>query len=191
MWAASRSTRQQQWMPILVSRWVPVFRHHPPIRASTQLLKASSRFRTAAPQVTALCRPASNTSSPTASSSNRTSPGQRQPTSADRAIPTFESSVSDPYDVGHDKGLSSLNVPLVWVTYGNYLLPSFKGNNFLVKNVLGGWQLALSTPRNQASLSPLTPATEETAPASTSGRILPTGFPDSLSESDREASRIG
>ena len=56
--------------------------------------------------------------------------------------PTFESSVSDPYDVGHDKGLSSLNVPLVWVTYGNYLLPSFKGNNFLMKNVLGGWQFS-------------------------------------------------
>jgi outer membrane receptor protein involved in Fe transport len=56
--------------------------------------------------------------------------------------PTFESSVSDPYDVGHDKGLSSLNVPLVWVTYGNYKAPTFEGRNFFMKNVLGGWQLS-------------------------------------------------
>jgi len=56
--------------------------------------------------------------------------------------PDFESSVSDPYFVGHDKGLSSLNVPHVWVTYGNYKAPLFHGSNAFVKNVLGGWELS-------------------------------------------------
>jgi len=56
--------------------------------------------------------------------------------------PTFESSVTDPYNVGHDKGISSLNVPLVWTTYGIYKLPALATSNFLMKNVLGGWELS-------------------------------------------------
>jgi outer membrane receptor protein involved in Fe transport len=56
--------------------------------------------------------------------------------------PDFESSVSDPLDVGHDKGPSSLNVPIVWVTYGRYKTPTFAGHNFLMKNVLGGWEVS-------------------------------------------------
>jgi outer membrane receptor protein involved in Fe transport len=56
--------------------------------------------------------------------------------------PDFESSVSDPLDVGHDKGTSSLNVPLVWVTYGIYKGPTFEGHNWAVKNFLGGWELS-------------------------------------------------
>jgi hypothetical protein len=57
--------------------------------------------------------------------------------------PTFESSVSDPYFVGHDKGLSSLNVPNVWVTSGIYRLPAFShSDNFLARNLLGGWEVS-------------------------------------------------
>jgi hypothetical protein len=56
--------------------------------------------------------------------------------------PDFESSVADPYDVGHDKGPSSLNVPIVWVTYGIYKAPTFEGRNGFFKNVLGGWELS-------------------------------------------------
>ncbi len=56
--------------------------------------------------------------------------------------PTFESSVSDPYDVGHDKGLSSLNVPIVWVTAGIYKLPTFERRSFFEKNILGGWEVS-------------------------------------------------
>ncbi len=56
--------------------------------------------------------------------------------------PDFESSVSDPLDIRHDFGTSSLNVPLVSVTYGRYRGPSFTGHNFLVKNLLGGWELS-------------------------------------------------
>jgi hypothetical protein len=56
--------------------------------------------------------------------------------------PDFESSVSDPFDIGHDKGLSSLNVPIVWVTYGLYHAPTFEGHNALIRNALGGWELS-------------------------------------------------
>jgi outer membrane receptor protein involved in Fe transport len=56
--------------------------------------------------------------------------------------PDFESSVADPYDVGHDKGPSSLNVPIVWVTYGLYKAPTFERRNWFMKNVLGGWELS-------------------------------------------------
>jgi outer membrane receptor protein involved in Fe transport len=56
--------------------------------------------------------------------------------------PDFESSVSDPTNVGHDKGLSSLNLPIVSVTYARYQAPTFKGRNFLMRNVLGGWEVS-------------------------------------------------
>ncbi|MEO8737011.1 MAG: carboxypeptidase regulatory-like domain-containing protein [Edaphobacter sp.] len=56
--------------------------------------------------------------------------------------PDFESSVSNPFDIGHDKGLSSLNVPLVWTTYGLYHGPTFERHNILMKNILGGWELS-------------------------------------------------
>jgi outer membrane receptor protein involved in Fe transport len=56
--------------------------------------------------------------------------------------PDFESSVSDPYSIQHDKGPSSLNVPFVWVTYGLYHTPKFDRSNFVVKHVLGGWAVS-------------------------------------------------
>ena len=56
--------------------------------------------------------------------------------------PDFESSVSDPYSIRHDKGPSSLNVPLVWVTYGLYHGPTFEGKNLLMKKILGGWAVS-------------------------------------------------
>jgi hypothetical protein len=57
--------------------------------------------------------------------------------------PDFESSVSDPFDIGHDKGPSSLNVPIVWVSYGLYHAPTFNNRGFFMKNVLGGWELSV------------------------------------------------
>jgi hypothetical protein len=56
--------------------------------------------------------------------------------------PDFESSVSDPFSVQHDKGPSSLNVPFVWVTYGIYQAPKFENHGALVKTLLGGWGLS-------------------------------------------------
>jgi len=56
--------------------------------------------------------------------------------------PSWESSVSDPSDIGHDKGLSSLNYPIVWVSNFLYQTPSLQRPNRFVKNTLGGWQLS-------------------------------------------------
>ena len=56
--------------------------------------------------------------------------------------PDFESSVSDPFDIGHDKGPSSLNVPFVWVSYGLYQAPTFAGRGAFTKNFLGGWEIS-------------------------------------------------
>jgi hypothetical protein len=56
--------------------------------------------------------------------------------------PDFESSVSDPFSVQHDKGPSSLNVPFVWVTYGIYQAPKFENRGALVKTFLGGWEIS-------------------------------------------------
>jgi outer membrane receptor protein involved in Fe transport len=56
--------------------------------------------------------------------------------------PDFESSVSNPYSIQHDKGPSSLNVPFVWVSYGLYHAPTFEHSNFLVRKFVGGWELS-------------------------------------------------
>ena len=56
--------------------------------------------------------------------------------------PSFESSVSDPYDIGHDKGLSSLNYPIIWVSNFLYQLPGLRNQNIFAKSILGEWQLS-------------------------------------------------
>ncbi len=56
--------------------------------------------------------------------------------------PDFESSVSNPFSVQHDKGPSSLNVPLVWVVYGIYQGPKFANDGALVRTLFGGWELS-------------------------------------------------
>jgi hypothetical protein len=56
--------------------------------------------------------------------------------------PSFESSVSDPYDVGHDRGPSSLNYPVVSVSNLVYTFPLLDHQNALVKNLLGGWEFS-------------------------------------------------
>jgi len=55
--------------------------------------------------------------------------------------PTFESSVSNPYDIRHDYGNSSLNYPFAWVSNFTYELPRFKDRAALVRNTLGGWEI--------------------------------------------------
>jgi hypothetical protein len=56
--------------------------------------------------------------------------------------PDFESSVSNPFSIAHDKGPSSLNVPFVWVTYGLYQAPTFADRGALMKYALGGWEIS-------------------------------------------------
>lgn len=57
--------------------------------------------------------------------------------------PSFESSVSDPYDIGHDHGPSSLNYPIVWVSDLIYHFPRLTRSNHVVRGVFGGWEVSL------------------------------------------------
>ncbi|GGG85855.1 TonB-dependent receptor [Edaphobacter dinghuensis] len=56
--------------------------------------------------------------------------------------PSFESSVSDPHNVGHDYGPSSLNYPVVSVSNLVYRFPLLAHKNALIKNTLGGWEIS-------------------------------------------------
>ena len=56
--------------------------------------------------------------------------------------PSWASSVSDPYNIKHDDGLSSLNFPLIWPTTALYTTPSLLGKNPLLKQALGSWEVS-------------------------------------------------
>jgi len=56
--------------------------------------------------------------------------------------PSFESSVSDPHNVGHDRGPSSLNYPVVSVSNLIYRFPTLEHSNLLLKNTIGGWEIS-------------------------------------------------
>ena len=56
--------------------------------------------------------------------------------------PSFESSVSDPYSIHHDYGLSSLNYPFIWVNEFLYQFPKLEHANLLVRNIAGGWEFS-------------------------------------------------
>jgi len=56
--------------------------------------------------------------------------------------PSFESSISDPFSIRHDYGLSSLNYPVIWVSDFLYQFPKLDHSNSLLKKVLGGWEFS-------------------------------------------------
>ena len=56
--------------------------------------------------------------------------------------PSFESSVSDPYDIGHDYGPSSLNYPIVFHSNFIYALPKLQGHDAFLRNAVGGWEIS-------------------------------------------------
>jgi hypothetical protein len=56
--------------------------------------------------------------------------------------PSFESSVSDPHDIGHDHGPSSLNYPIVFHANFIYSFPKLQGHNAFVRNSVGGWEIS-------------------------------------------------
>lgn len=56
--------------------------------------------------------------------------------------PSFESSVSDPHNIGHDHGPSSLNYPIVSVSNFIYEAPKLEHINPIVRNVFGGWSIS-------------------------------------------------
>jgi hypothetical protein len=55
---------------------------------------------------------------------------------------SFSSGLPDPFDIRHNRGISDLNVPLISVSNFVYTTPSLRGQNFLVKNLLGEWEIS-------------------------------------------------
>jgi hypothetical protein len=47
----------------------------------------------------------------------------------------------NPFDLGFNRGFSSLNVPLIWVSNFIYTTPALLGRGELLKQAAGGWQL--------------------------------------------------
>ncbi len=85
--------------------------------------------------------------------------------------PSFESSVSDPLNIGHDHGPSALNYPIVSVTNFIYNAPKLARWNSIARNVLGGWSVSGLVTLQSGRRFPLTVETEITIQGSRSIRI--------------------
>lgn len=48
----------------------------------------------------------------------------------------------NPFDLRWNRGISSLNVPLIWVSNLIYTTPNLKKTNGLIRNSLGGWEIS-------------------------------------------------
>ena len=48
----------------------------------------------------------------------------------------------DPFDLGWNRGVSTLSIPFNWVTNFIYQAPSLKGRNKLIQETVGGWELS-------------------------------------------------
>ncbi len=50
--------------------------------------------------------------------------------------------LSNPFNIPYNYGLSSINIPLVWVSSVVYTTPTLEGRSQLVRQVLGGWEVS-------------------------------------------------
>jgi hypothetical protein len=50
--------------------------------------------------------------------------------------------IPNPFDIGFNRGISNLNVPIVSVTQFIYTSPALAGRNLLERNILGSWELS-------------------------------------------------
>jgi hypothetical protein len=48
----------------------------------------------------------------------------------------------DPFDIGYNRGISSLNIPFIWVSNLVYTTPTLTGQSQLMRQALGGWELS-------------------------------------------------
>jgi hypothetical protein len=48
----------------------------------------------------------------------------------------------NPFNLRYNRGISSQNFPLVWVSNFIYTSPALKGHNMLVRDLLGGWEVS-------------------------------------------------
>jgi hypothetical protein len=50
--------------------------------------------------------------------------------------------IGDPFDLGWSRGISSQNFPINWVSNFIYTTPALRGNNLLVRELLGSWEMS-------------------------------------------------
>jgi hypothetical protein len=55
---------------------------------------------------------------------------------------SFQNGLPDPFDIGHNRGISDLNFPLISVSNFIYTTPALDGKNFIEKNLLGAWEVS-------------------------------------------------
>ncbi|MGD0510126.1 MAG: hypothetical protein ABSA27_20175, partial [Terriglobales bacterium] len=48
----------------------------------------------------------------------------------------------DPFDIGYNRGISSLNIPFIWVSNLVYTTPLLSSENQFMRQALGGWELS-------------------------------------------------
>lgn len=62
--------------------------------------------------------------------------------SASASSAAFNGSITDPFNIGFDRGISSLNYPRIFNAFWVYQTPMLKGYNPLVRGVFGNWELS-------------------------------------------------
>jgi Carboxypeptidase regulatory-like domain/TonB dependent receptor len=50
--------------------------------------------------------------------------------------------LGDPFDLGWNRGISSLNIPFIWVSNLIYTTPTLREHNQLIRQSLGGWEVS-------------------------------------------------
>ncbi len=55
---------------------------------------------------------------------------------------SFRGALPNPFDLGFNRGISSANFPLIWVTNFIYTTPRLSGHNQLIQQILGGWEVS-------------------------------------------------
>ena len=54
----------------------------------------------------------------------------------------FGGQYSNPFDISHDRGISSINYPHIWSNYGVWQTPGLKGSSAVARGILGDWQMS-------------------------------------------------
>ncbi len=55
---------------------------------------------------------------------------------------SFRGALTNPFDLGFNRGISSANFPLIWVTNFIYKTQRLSGHNQLIQQILGGWEVS-------------------------------------------------
>ncbi len=57
-------------------------------------------------------------------------------------IAASQNGIDNPLNLRWSRGVSSASIPFTWATNFTYRSPELKGQNLLVREVLGGWEIS-------------------------------------------------